>query len=61
MSAIVGNTVKTEFGDYLCPNREQAEALFMSLHLRERERRPLHPKRTPEPRDRMLAAKAARH
>jgi len=60
MRAIVGNTVKTDFGDYLCADREQAEALFMSLHLRERERRQAHTERMAEPRFRTPAAKAAR-
>jgi hypothetical protein len=38
MRVIVGNTVKTDFGDYPCDSREQAEALLMSLHLLERQR-----------------------
>ncbi len=31
MRVIIGNTVKTDFGDYTCASREEAEALLMSL------------------------------
>lgn len=36
MQVIVGNIVKTDFGDYPCANREEAEALLMSLRQREK-------------------------
>ena len=36
MQVIIGNTVKTDFGDYPCTNRDEAEALFMSLLQRDR-------------------------
>ena len=31
MLALIGNTVKTEFAEYACSTREEAEALYMSL------------------------------
>ena len=36
MHVIIGNTVKTDFGDYPCANREEAEALLVSLLERDR-------------------------
>lgn len=36
MHVIIGNTVKTDFGDYPCANREEAEALLMSLLQRDK-------------------------
>lgn len=40
MQVIIGNTVKTDFGDYPCANREEAEALLMSLVQREKAKVP---------------------
>jgi hypothetical protein len=40
MRQIIGNTVKTDFGDYPCANREEAEALLMSLIQRDRAKQP---------------------
>lgn len=31
MRVIIGNTVKTDFGDYPCASREEAEALMLTL------------------------------
>lgn len=36
MHVIIGNTVKTDFGDYPCANREEAEALLISLLQRDK-------------------------
>ncbi len=36
MHVIIGNTVKTDFGDYFCASREEAEALLMSLVQRDK-------------------------
>ncbi|HZP13857.1 MAG TPA: hypothetical protein VFB36_15680 [Nevskiaceae bacterium] len=38
MCVLIGNTVKTESGDYPCKTREEAEALFMQLREREKSR-----------------------
>jgi hypothetical protein len=38
MCVLIGNTVKTETGDYPCKTREEAEALFMQLREREKAR-----------------------
>ncbi len=35
---IAGTTVKTAFGDYVCANLEEAEALLTALRLRQKER-----------------------
>jgi hypothetical protein len=35
MCFLVGKTVKTQFADYSCATREEAEALYMSLRHRE--------------------------
>ena len=40
MRLIIGNTVKTDFGDYTCANREEAEALLMSLIQRDKAKEP---------------------
>lgn len=40
MRQIIGNTVKTDFADYPCANREEAEALLMSLIQRDRAKQP---------------------
>jgi hypothetical protein len=50
MRVIIGNTVKTDFGDYPCDSREQAEALLMSLHLLERQRTQQREEQTAEER-----------
>jgi len=45
MQVIIGNTVKTDFADYPCASREEAEALFMSLLQRDKAKeqpQPLH-------------------
>jgi len=34
MRILIGNTVKTDFGEYPCATREEAEALFRSLEER---------------------------
>jgi len=36
MHVIIGNTVKTDIGDYPCANREEAEALLMTLLQRDK-------------------------
>ena len=36
MCVLIGNTVKTESGDYPCKTREEAEALYMQILERER-------------------------
>ena len=36
MHVIIGNTVKTDFGDYTCASREEAEALLISLIQRDK-------------------------
>ena len=38
MRVLIGNTVKTQFADYPCATREEAEALFMTLRDREEHR-----------------------
>lgn len=38
MCVLIGNTVKTETGDYPCKTREEAEALFMQLRERDKAR-----------------------
>lgn len=38
MCVLIGNTVKTDTGDYPCKTREEAEALFMQLRERENTR-----------------------
>jgi hypothetical protein len=38
MCVLIGNTVKTETGDYPCKTREEAEALFMQLRERSKAR-----------------------
>ena len=35
MCVLIGNTVKTQFADYPCATREEAETLFMTLRDRE--------------------------
>ncbi len=45
MHVIIGNTVKTDFGDYPCASREEAEALLISLIQRDKAKeqpQPLH-------------------
>ena len=37
MCVLIGNIVKTEFADYPCATREEAEALFMRLREREQQ------------------------
>ena len=52
MCVLVGNTVKTETGDYPCKTREEAEALFMTLREREASaarNREAPPQRNPVP------------
>jgi len=38
MNTLILNTVKTERGDYTFSTREQAEAFFIAVSLRDRER-----------------------
>ena len=40
MRVIIDNTVKTDFGDYTCSNREEAEALLISLLQRDKAKEP---------------------
>ncbi|MBI2382462.1 MAG: hypothetical protein HYV18_00110 [Gammaproteobacteria bacterium] len=39
MQVLIGNIVKTQFADYPCASREEAEALVVRLREREKERR----------------------
>lgn len=53
MKVIIGNTVKTDRGSYVCNSREEAEALLLTL-------RELDDRRTLRPAQRKLTRSASR-